>query len=458
MTALLFGALVGCLEQRRLEPLPKEGVRSVVLARVNGDQVRGLWGVDYENGSSPALNFESNDEWYAVAWGCPLARLGLKPGPLLFGGAPYGTSRLPPRLDTFAATSDGWVEVETPAVVENALRTLALAENNPCLAQIARFRWTDLGTPPGETTGAAFAVALPDGRALVGAESGGLYRVDRAGQIESLPQLAAIAPRAGYAYGDQIWIVGQRGDVVVGNFETGFDPAPSLSLNSEALALDGGPIVNGIELYLSARNTLWRFDGAQWTKLVETSTSQPWLPVFKPEVYWAGPGEAWTFFRDDVRRLYHWQSGQARQTTLPGRNRAHSFGEVPGLGLLFGDTNGNIYQRQNDDFRALPNSPSGDYARDFTALGRGIFMYSRVIFTSVLTSALTHYVDGAGFCGEDIPGSDFVVALLPLQNGGFLALRDTVLGEELRRMSLSLVEVESPALRCDQPGGDPWAE
>lgn len=455
---LALASLAACHAVEALEPPPLPGARAALLVLSEGREVHAVRAVDLEAEGWPAFDAREGRTLRALGYACPLARLGLSPGPQALGdGATIDVLPPPSHVAEHALDGDDpWTtDVPVPAEVEGALRRLPLPPGSRCAAAGARYVSRVLRFPGDGRGPPSFAVALGDGRALTGTRDGRLYLVDRVGDITRVETSTRGAPFRGAdrSSAGGVWLVSAAGDVARGPAE---GPHPRVTTTEApwglqvdrlaVLALDeGGREILYAEGLAGNDRRLWRFDGT-WRELAYANHGG----IYIPRVIEGRRGEVLSTGTATVSGgVLRYVDGTVRQDRLRTPDEGISaFAHHDVLELVLARSDGTFDLRTAAGWEHLEGGlpmrwirvvlPEGD---GFTYAGSGDFNFG--------PSTFTQYHPSIGFCRTSENFTDYA-AIFAVELEPGLHLLVQLAGFD-SPMDLVLLERVAPATDCSAP-------
>jgi hypothetical protein len=456
---VVLASLVGCHAIEALEAPPLPGARAALIVLSEGADVLAVRAVDLDAESWPPFDARGERTLHVLGYACPLARLGLSPGPQALGdGATIEV--LPPPSHVVARALDGdgaWTtSVTVPAEVEGALRRLPLPPGSRCAAVGAQYVSRTLRFPADGRGPPAFAVALGDGRALTGTYDGRLYLVDRVGNITPV----ATAPRGARFRGADrssaggVWLVSAAGDVARGPAEgpharvTTTEAPWGLEVDRLAvLARDeGGREVLYAEGLAGNDRRLWRFDAGAWRELAHANHGG----IYVPRVIEGRPGEVLSTGTATVSGgVLRYVDGVVEQDRLRTPDEGiSSFARHDALELVLARSDGTFDLRTTTGWEHLDGGLPMRWIRVVLPEGDG-FAYGGSGDLNFGPSTFTQYHPSIGFCRTFQNFTDYAAIFAPeLEPGLYLLVQ---LAGFDSPMDLALLERVAPATDCSAP-------
>ncbi|MCK6544747.1 hypothetical protein L6R52_02685 [Myxococcota bacterium] len=374
-----------------------------------------------------------------AAWNdCRIDALGLDEGPLAItdDGAPLPTHTRSFELDA----EDRWVMIEALPPPIDALE-IERRVPSPCAEIEVRSRATFAAE------GASIRVLLGDPTSpevFAATSSGAFYAIGPDG-IRTLP-LPRSTPRAG-GFRDargRTWLVGLRGQLVVGTPDAGFEPSTPIPFLSarQRVWLTGSP--EGDELFvMDDRGAIGHFVDGAWGQLRVADVPADGRPFTRGGAVWQRPGEAQ--FVGPTYAVLTFRDRVLSEEVLSETPTAIAL--VPGFGPLVGGTRGTIWAERDSAWNGLgtPLAPS--------AL-RVILDVDRGFVTGGVAGRFVEWQPGWGFC-EPVTLTDLVVPLAARIAGGY-ALFSFAEDRTAPSIEVTFVDVTPPPLaECARLGVPP---
>lgn len=445
-SALILQAtlLLACHPISDLTPPPTaEGARSMLLF-VEGKGVTNAFAIDIPSSGTPEYPvFSRPDELQltAVQYKCDLETLGMVEGPQLLD-SPTARVELPTplalrtALDSAGAQSS-WLDVD-PVVTDSPERTAAeallkevvLPEDNLCRLHRTPFElFEEEAFEVSTSTAQTLVVPLDENRAFVGTVSGEFFElswVEASDKdvVRLLPvQLSTNTPHhAGFMRGDEIWVVGDRGELAHGPFPgTGPNPAPftevavRTSSRSVSQFVDASTADQPLEIFRATWpiGTFERFDGEGWEVLVTAEQDR----IFRfPSVVWVGPGEAMAAGvgppAQDGGSVFWYRAGMPLAEIIVPEGGVSGLIKMPSGQILAGLDNGRMaWYRGDGRFEVAPAERKVEGPVTAFAPSSQGFIYGQ--------SSFAEYIEGIGHCAQPVT-SRAALQLIPL-NGVYIA-------------------------------------
>lgn len=463
-------ALIGLLAAtacHRTEALPRplDEVAAALLLVVEGDAVRAVYAVDPE---ADALAIREAGELYGLFFTCPLDRLGLEAGPVRLVELPGNRVQLPAPAFEGGLEDGAWRARTRPAVVQDALLRLPLAEGAACVLRATQLEGVPATLPADGHNVAAFVIGYGDGTGLAASRNGFFYRLHASGEVDPIDRPIPTDPLAAFAANDgRLWLLDDQGTLWAGPRDgplTRQVEAPTRFQVGDLVTLAGPGRADGadapFELFAGQRRDLapnaavqsrrlLRFADGAWTT-VHTATLTGASGFFVPRVEWMGPDRATALGMGPQEAVLFYEAGGTGLQPLP-----EGVEELAGLG------------RGADGAIAVGTNRGAGYRWD----GAGWASLGTLGFEAFLTQLQPFAQDGLLLGGFDsligfrygfaVPApsdagrtrcpvqrvAGVVAAMAPLDERTFAMVSITSLTTR-QSFSLELLRVRAPEARC----------
>lgn len=400
LLALAVGGCHSVVEIPAPAPTGSHGSQVLVLLR-DGTPERVYAAPATPETQLPDLTIRADDrlDLFLLYFDCDLGAIGLvsgwqelatpeKPGDPL----PSPTEILTGRLEPDHALS--WSPASALPSGVTTLRLSSRGSRNLC----AQFEVSPpIALPDSTNETATFALALDDQSALVATTGGRFYRVT-VGHAEPLTGLSTTTPHYAGFKDDAgvIWLVGEGGRVVRGDFERGFEDAGTTATATSVgpgFAMAGGP---GSPPELFVVGSAFSFDhysGGRWDMIEPPNPEFRRRDEMRPGLLWLGPEEVLAIGLRE-RAVLHFDHGMLTEEPLASMARfnvVRGIALIPRIGVVTSIFSGTYFVRgEGGVWQTLAEGgPRGAAA---------IYPFRRGFVAGMSAGAFVEYDPALGFC------------------------------------------------------------
>ncbi len=366
--------LLACEPVATIPALPIEPGAASLLLLVHSPSSFSAYALDVEDGRGgqlPSLLVPADATLRLVELGCPLACLGLGPGPVPVAEDPRRERPPFPRplaIFELAPGATAWRAEVADLALRARLGSLAISAPD-CPAAVARVAVPGVRRP---------AVSLADGRVMARRLRGtasDVVAVSRDGSVTAVPGLEGVTVLAAHRRGLETWWLVAGGRLVAvsadGSVSAPSEPWP-LGANTINAWIAGSSSDEPLELIAEDdRGRIARFRGEEAGGWERVECDVPPLTLFLVfgGVAWLGSGRAVAIGAHRLSTIPC--DGAALVQRTPADGMLTAVAAIPGIGPLIGDQNGDLFTISNT-LRPWSIRESLARADGFAPIGAGV--------------------------------------------------------------------------------------